>query len=140
MLEVSRDTQRDKLISLFSYYDNIKEEIEQNYELNYLKLKPFGENGKQFNLSITSTLVNSIRETARYVSYFICALMLYLIVVDHDTIEQTSYFTYYNYQDKLIMRIICGVQLTLTILFFVLWLIMKSKLSLSKYRRDAEEP
>lgn len=66
--------------------------------------------------------------------------MLYLIVVDHDTIEQTSYFTYYNYKDKLIMRIICGVQLTLTILFFVLWLVMKSKLSLSKYRRDAEEP
>jgi hypothetical protein len=31
MLEVSRDTQRDKLISLFSYYENIKEEIEQNY-------------------------------------------------------------------------------------------------------------
>jgi hypothetical protein len=64
--------------------------------------------------------------------------MLYLIVVDHDTAEQTSYFTYYNYQDKLIMRIICGVQLTLTILFFVLWLVMKSKLSLEKYRRDAE--
>lgn len=42
MLEVSRDTQRDKLISLFSYYQNIKEEIEQNYELNYLKLKPLG--------------------------------------------------------------------------------------------------
>lgn len=38
------------------------------------------------------------------------------------------------------MRIICGVQLTLTILFTVLWLVMKSKLSLSKYRRDAEEP
>ena len=64
--------------------------------------------------------------------------MLYLIVVDHDTAEQTSYFTYYNYQDKLIMRIICGVQLTLTILFFVLWLVMKSKRSLEKYRRDAE--
>lgn len=64
--------------------------------------------------------------------------MLYLILVDHDTTEQTSYFTYYNYQDKLLMNIICGAQLMLTIVFFVLWLIMKSKLSLEKYRRDAE--
>lgn len=85
MLEVSRDTQRDKLTSLFSYYENIKEEIEQNYELDYWKFKPFGERGKEFSMSITSNLVNSIRLTARYVSYFICALMLYLIVVDHDT-------------------------------------------------------
>lgn len=130
MLEVSRDTQRDKLISLFGFYQNIKEEIEQNYELNYWKVKPFGQNGKEFTLSITSTLVNRIRETARYVSYIICLLMLYVILVDHDTVEQTSYFTYYNYRDKLIMRIICGVQLTLTILFSLLWLIMKSKLSL----------
>jgi hypothetical protein len=87
-------------------------------------------------LSITSSLINRIRDTARYVSYFICALMLYLIVVDHDTIEQTSYFTYYNYQDKLLMRIICGVQLTLTIIFFVLWLTMRSTLSYNKYMKD----
>ena len=66
--------------------------------------------------------------------------MLYLILVDHDTNEQTSYFTYYNYENKLVMKIICGVQLVLTVLFSVLWLIMKSKLSLEKYRRDAEEP
>jgi hypothetical protein len=89
--------------------------------------------GNQIPLSITSHLINRIRDTARYVSYFICGLMLYLIVVDHDTQEQTSYFTYYNYQDKLIMRIICGVQLTLTILFFVLWLKMRSHLSWQKY-------
>lgn len=46
MLAVSRDTQRDKLISLFENYENIKDEIEQNYELNYLKYQPFGQNGK----------------------------------------------------------------------------------------------
>ena len=63
--------------------------------------------------------------------------MLYLILVDHDTVEKTSYFTYYNLQDKLVMNVICGVQLMLTVMFSVLWLIMKSKLSLSKYRRDA---
>jgi len=42
--------------------------------------------GRKIPLSITSNFINSIRDTARYVSYFICALMLYLIVVDHDTI------------------------------------------------------
>ncbi len=66
--------------------------------------------------------------------------MLYFILVDHDTIEQASYFTYYNYQDKLIMTIICGAQLALTLIFTILWLILKCKLSLQKYRRDAEEP
>ena len=134
MLQVSRDTQRDKLTSLFGFYDNIKEEIEQNYQLNYWKVKPFG---KEFNLSITSAYVNKIRDAARYVSILICVLMLWFILVDHDIIEQTSYFTYYNLQDKFIMNVICGVQLTLTVVFSVLWLIMKSKLSLSKYRRDA---
>ena len=84
-------------------------------------------------MSITSSLINQIRVTARYVSYIICLMMLYFIVVDHDTLEKTSYFTYYNYQDKLIMKIICGVQLTLTILFFGLWLKMRSYLSWKKY-------
>jgi hypothetical protein len=137
MLQVSRDTQRDKLISLFGFYENIKEEIEQNYELNYWKVKPFG---KEFTLPITSAFLSRIRNAARFVSIIITIIMLYLILVDHDTVEKTSYFTYYNYEDQLLMTVVCGVQLILTILYSVLWLIMKSQLSLSKYRRDAEAP
>lgn len=137
MLQVSRDTQRDKLTSLFGFYENIKEEIEQNYELNYWKTRFLG---KQITIPITSAFLNRIRNAARFISIIICLIMLYLILVDHDTVEKTSYFTYYNYTDRLAMTIICGVQLLLTILYSVLWLIMKSKLSLSKYRRDAETP
>ena len=37
------------------------------------------------------------------------------------------------------MRIICGVQLTLTIIFFVLWLTMRSTLSYNKYMKSLEE-
>lgn len=36
------------------------------------------------------------------------------------------------------MKIICGVQLTLTVVFFTLWLKMRSYLSWKKYM-DAEE-
>lgn len=89
--------------------------------------------GYEIPLSITSNLINQIRVSARYVSYLICVLMLYFIFVDHDTIEKTSYFSYYNYRDKIIMKIICGVQLTLTVLFFALWIKMRSYLSWKKY-------
>jgi len=104
--------------------------------MKYFCLK-LSENRK-FPISITSQTINRIRDTARYVSYFICALMLYLIYVDHDTVEQTSYFTYYNIEDEYIMRVICAVQLILTVLFFILWLKMRSFLSLQKYLNDLE--
>lgn len=93
MLQVSRDTQRDKLTSLFGFYENIMEEIEQNYELNYWKKNIFG---KEMTIPITSALLNRIRNGARIVSIMICLAMLWLILVDHDTAEKTSYFTYYN--------------------------------------------
>jgi hypothetical protein len=83
MFEVTRDTQRDKLISLLGYYDNVKDEIEWNYNMKYysLDLKI-----KKIPLSITSEFINKIRVTARYISYIICLLMLFLIFVDHDTV------------------------------------------------------
>ena len=89
--------------------------------------------GKEMELSITSDFISNVRVTARYVSYLICFMMFYFILVDHDTNEKTSYSTYYNYQDKLLLRIICAAQLTLTVLFFGLWLKMRSHLSLQKY-------
>lgn len=39
MMEVSRDTRRDKLIELTKFKDNIFTEINSNYELNYKKIK-----------------------------------------------------------------------------------------------------
>ena len=94
---------------------------------------------KQIPVSITSNLIDDIRKAARYFSYTICFTMLFLIFVDHDTVEKTSYFTYYNYQDKLIMRILTTVQLILTLLFFGLWLKMRSYLSLQKYLNQENE-
>lgn len=93
--------------------------------------------GKKITVPITSDFLSNIRNAARIISMVICLVMLYLILVDHDTVEKTSYFTYYNYEDKLVMKALCAIQLLLTVIFSVLWLIMKSKLSLSKYRRDA---
>ena len=61
------------------FYENIKEEIEQNYELNYWKVKPFG---KEFTLPITSAFLSRIRNAARFVSIIITIIMLYLILVD----------------------------------------------------------
>jgi hypothetical protein len=60
----------------------MKEEIQSNYELKYYSYNLFG---MSFPLSITSEYIDRIRVLARYVSYLICSLMLYMIVVEHDT-------------------------------------------------------
>lgn len=80
MMEVSRDTRRDKLIDLTKFQDNIFREIESNYELNY-NSKLFGMK----NFAITSNLCEKVREYARNCSYIICILMIFLVYVDHDT-------------------------------------------------------
>lgn len=51
------------------------------YNLKYYKLSFLGI--KQ-DLPITADYVDSVRKAARYVSYLICALMLFLIIVEHD--------------------------------------------------------
>ena len=89
MFKVGRENRRDKLTTLFSYYSELKEEIDFNYDLKYYSISLFGI---KIPFSITSQIIDSLRKSARYCSYLICALMLLLIVVEHDMIEQASYF------------------------------------------------
>jgi hypothetical protein len=79
MFQVSRETRRDKLTTLFDFYGELKEEIESNYKLKYYSMDFFGL--FSFPISITSGLIDEIRKTARYISYLICALMLIFIIV-----------------------------------------------------------
>lgn len=129
MFQVGRDTPRDKLTTLFDHYDELKEEIESNYQLKYYSIYVGSLN---FPFSITSELINDIRKTARIISYFICLFMLMIIVVDHDTIEKASYFNFFHYYEKMFMRILSTIQLLLTLLFFTLWIKMRYRLCISK--------
>lgn len=90
-------------------------------------------------MSITSEYIDEIRKVARYISYGICALMIWFIIVEHDTTEKESYFTFFHYEEKLIMRVITTIQLCLTLLFFGLWIKMRLNLCLSKLRKQQEE-
>lgn len=65
--------------------------------------------------------------------------MLWLIVVEHDTTEKESYFTFFHYEEKLFMRAITTIQLILTLLFFTLWIKMRLNLCLSKLKKQQEE-
>jgi hypothetical protein len=58
--------------------------------------------------------------------------MLVSIVVDHDTVEQASYFNFFYAYEKMIMRVLQALQLLLTVLFFTLWIQMRYHLSMSK--------
>lgn len=129
MFQVGRDTRRDKLTTLFDHYDELKEEIESNYQLKYYSINIGSFN---FPIPITSEFINTIRKVARYVSYVICLLMLVFIVVDHDTIEKASYFNFFHYYEKMMMRILSTIQLLLTMTFFTLWIKMRYKLCISK--------
>lgn len=64
--------------------------------------------------------------------------MLWLIVVEHDTKIKESYFIFFHYNEKLIMRAICLIQLILTLLFSALWIKMRLKLCLSKRQKQME--
>ena len=136
MFDVGRENRRDKVNTLFDHYDELKEQIEWNYDLKYYTLNI---GSVQFPLSITSGSIDQVRKTARYISYAICALMLMLILVDHDTLQQASYFTFFYSNEKLFMRVLCLIQLLLTVTFLVLWIRMRLKLCLSKLAKQSEE-
>lgn len=92
-----------------------------------------------FPVSITSEFIDEIRKVARYISYLICALMLMFIIVEHDTTEQASYFNFFHYREKMVMRVLRIIQLLLTVLFFSLWIKMRYNLCMSKWNSEEEE-
>ena len=129
MFRVGRENRRDKLTTLFGYYDELKREIDFNYDLKYYSLNLLGF---RIPVSITSSIIGNLRKFARWTSYIICLLMLMFIVVDHDTKSQESYFNFFYYYEKVGMRVLTIIQLFLTLLFFVLWIKMRWSLCLQK--------
>lgn len=65
--------------------------------------------------------------------------MLAFIIVEHDTLEQASYFNFFHYHEKMVMRILRIIQLLLTILFCSLWIKMRYSLCMSKLNNEEEE-
>lgn len=55
MFQVSRETRRDKLTTLFDFYGELKEEIESNYKLKYYSINI---GSVAFPVSITSGLID----------------------------------------------------------------------------------
>lgn len=55
MFQVSRETRRDKLTTLFDFYGELKEEIESNYKLKYYSINI---GSVSFPVSITSGLID----------------------------------------------------------------------------------
>ena len=99
MMRVQRDTQRDKQISLIGMKEEVKDEIELNYTLNYFKFSmklPYIDKTIERDFPITSDLSNKVRGYARKCSFVICLFMVLLVLVDHDAEEKTSTFTYSN--------------------------------------------
>lgn len=81
MMEVKRDTRRDKLIELTKFKDTVFSEIQWNYQLNYHVLNAFIIHTA---FPITSNLCERVRAYARNCSYIICLLIVLLVFVDHD--------------------------------------------------------
>lgn len=65
--------------------------------------------------------------------------MLVFIIVEHDTLEQASYFNFFHYHEKMVMRILRIIQLLLTVLFCSLWIKMRYSLCMSKLNNEEEE-
>lgn len=76
---------------------------------------------------------------ARNISFTICFLMLFCIVVDHDTEEMISTFTYTSVVSEFLMRIAAAAQLLVTLWFMVIWISLRKPLALKKYDLAASE-
>ncbi|CAM6004641.1 unnamed protein product [Sphagnum balticum] len=95
MMRVKRQTQRDKQISLLELRQEVYDEIKLNYDLKFGTIQvPILK--KEMPFEFTSERAAMVRGYARTISYFICALMMSFILVDHDTEEMSSTFTYGN--------------------------------------------
>jgi len=70
---------------------------------------------------------------ARNISFFICFLMLFFIMMDHDTEEMTSTFAYTNDFSEFIIRIAAALQMLVTLWFIIIWISLRKPLALNKY-------
>jgi hypothetical protein len=138
MMRVKRDTQRDKLTSLLKLSDEVYEEINLNYTLKYVPHNvPLVKEG--VNFPITADYGSAVRSMARNLSFIICFLMLFFIIVDHDTEEMTSTFTYTSSLSEFIIRVMAAAQLLVTLWFLAIWISLRKPLALKKFDSEMEE-
>ena len=137
MMRVTRGTQRDKQISLLEKRDEVYKEIELNYELKYGSLTIPLIN-KEFKFEITEKYAGEIRKVARNISFVICFMLMFFIMVDHDTEEMTSTFTYTSTVTEITLRVAAAAQLLYTFWYMFLWLKLRRVLALNKFL--GEEP
>lgn len=66
--------------------------------------------------------------------------MFWLILADHDVNpEVTTYFTYENWKSRLLIKMLCSIQLFLMLLYAVLWYILRGELVYRKYLNDQKQ-
>lgn len=138
MMIVKRDTQRDKQITLLETYKVVEAEIELNYQLKFGS-EPIPYLNRPIPFPLTSEFASEVRNKARSISYLICALMLMLILVDHDLEEQISIFTYDSFLSEVILRIFATAQLFYTLWFTFIWLKLRLPLVLKRFYKEYEE-
>ena len=84
MFRVKRDTQRDKLTTLLKLKEEVYKEVDLNFELQYKPhWVPFKKDGWKFE--ITADYATYVRGLARNISFLICLLMVFFVLIDHDT-------------------------------------------------------
>ena len=60
-----------------------------------------------------------------------------MIFVEHDMENATSEFTYRKTYEKLIVKVLCAIQLALSVFFFFLWYNMRGELAVRKYKIES---
>lgn len=65
--------------------------------------------------------------------------MLFFIMVDHDTDEMTSTFTYTSNFSEFLIRVAASLQMLVTLWFMVIWISLRKPLALNKYDLEVRE-
>lgn len=90
--------------------------------------------GKEWKLSITSDLFTKLRTSALYLSIFIMVIMMLTVEVEHDTDEMSSEYSYGNFPLNWVLKLMGLLQLGLSVVCLVVWVILRYPLALSKQK------
>lgn len=123
MRSVARDSHRDKIVSLFSYTEGVREKMEYSYNLK--KIKKITEENMKGSFQIASKL-----------SMLIC---LYIGIFYHVTIEYQQAEYYSEFPTAALGFALSLVQLTFTLLYVFYWFELKLWMDPEPINRKPEE-
>jgi hypothetical protein len=109
MRQVKRDSHRDKIVSLLSYTEGVKEKMDYSYNLKKIR-------------KITEQNMNDSFKIASNLSIFLCIYIgiFYHVVIEYQQAEYYSEFTVGAVRFALSL-----VQLTFTVLYVFYWFELK---------------